>query len=114
MGNIESPMSPVSAVEGSKPQSDYEKWELSDDESGNVRLSTKNKPVAKNSVAEEIVSWQQWFKVPAFYLYGFVYMAVRILVNVQSVKFYFFHISNQVLVFNYLLSSKCIGNSQGC
>ena len=87
LGNIDSPMSPVSATDGSKPQSDYEKWELSDDETGNVHISTKNKkPNAKNSMAEEIVSWKHWFKVPAFYLYGAVYMSVRLLVNVQSVK----------------------------
>lgn len=89
LGNIEAPVSPASAYDGSKPQSDYEKWELSDDESGEVHISTKNKkPNVKNSLAEEMISWKQWFKVPAFYLYGFVYMFVRLLVNVQSVKNY--------------------------
>ena len=52
-------------------QSDVEKWELSDEE---------------ESPAEDIVSWKQWFKMPAFYIYGFVYMACRLLVNVQSVR----------------------------
>jgi len=33
---------------------------------------------------EDAVSWTHWFKVPAFYLYGTVYMGVRMLVNVQS------------------------------
>jgi len=35
---------------------------------------------------EDAVSWTHWFKVPAFYLYGTVYMGVRMLVNVQSVR----------------------------
>lgn len=35
---------------------------------------------------DDAVSWTHWFKVPAFYLYGIVYMGVRLLVNVQSVR----------------------------
>jgi len=40
----------------------------------------------KEKVKEEAKSWTHWFKVPAFYLYGTVYMGVRMLVNVQSVR----------------------------
>ncbi len=36
---------------------------------------------------EGAVSWTHWFKVPAFYVYGIVYMGVRMLVNVQSVTY---------------------------
>lgn len=70
--------------------SDLEKWELSDDENGQVHISTKRKETLKqkkkvsSSNAEELVSWTHWFKVPSFYLYGFVYMGARLLVNVQS------------------------------
>ncbi len=40
----------------------------------------------ENKVKEEAKPWTHWFKVPAFYLYGMVYMGVRMLVNVQSVR----------------------------
>ena len=45
----------------------------------------------RKSVKEEVKSWTHWFGVPAFYLYGAVYMGVRMLVNVQSVKMNNFH-----------------------
>jgi len=53
-------------------------------------MSTKNKEKLKKkkkvstSNAEELVSWTYWFRLPSFYLYGFVYMGARLLVNVQS------------------------------
>jgi len=70
-------------------QSDVEKWELSDEEeSPNLHVpQTKKKTQSMiSSFAEDIASWKQWFKMPAFYIYGFVYMACRLLVNVQSVR----------------------------
>ncbi len=84
----EAPVSPVGDGNGGVT-SDYEKWELSDDENGEVHMSAKAKKNAQvtNSNAEEHVSWTHWFKLPSFYLYGCVYMGARLLVNVQSVKY---------------------------
>lgn len=76
--SMEDAVSPVSPNDG------VEKWELSEDEdTGQVHVSTKKKSVI-SSMAEEAVSWKHWFKLPAFYIYGFVYMACRLLVNLQS------------------------------
>ena len=47
---------------------------------------------------EEIKPWTHWFKVPAFYLYGMVYMGVRMLVNVQSVR------TKRIIHFNHYIS----------
>lgn len=105
-----SPVSPYSPEGGA---GDVEKWELSEDEeTGQVHVSTKKQQIKKStasSMAEEIVSWKQWFKLPAFYIYGFVYMACRLLVNVQSVLFSLNFVL-YLLVSDYLLSTKCFGN----
>jgi Na+/melibiose symporter-like transporter len=68
--------------------SNIEIWKLPEEEvSGEIHISHKKKPESiHSSFGEEIVCWKQWFKIPSFYIYGFVYMAVRLLVNVQSVK----------------------------
>lgn len=42
------------------------------------------KEVSLSSVSE-CTDWKSWFKLPAFYIYGFVYMGCRMLVNIQSV-----------------------------
>ncbi len=80
--------SPRGADSYDQSPKEVERWELSDDEDGSgVHFSTKNQESnPKASMGEEIINWRQWFYVPAFYIYGFVYMAVRILVNVQSVR----------------------------
>jgi len=86
----EAPTSPACDANGGGVTSDLERWELSDDENGKVHMSTKNKEKLKKkkkvstSNAEELVSWTYWFRLPSFYLYGFVYMGARLLVNVQS------------------------------
>ena len=38
------------------------------------------------SMADEVFHWSQWFKQGSFYLYGIVYMCVRMTVNVTSVR----------------------------
>jgi len=83
----EAPISPQCDSNGAVT-SDFEKWELSDDENGEVHMSSKKKKNAQvtNSHAEDHVTWTHWFKLPSFYLYGFVYMGARLLVNVQSVN----------------------------
>ena len=52
---------------------------------GNSLRNEDTHPQNKSFCSGEF-SWKQWFKLPAFYLYGFVYMGSRVLVNVQSVK----------------------------
>ena len=83
--------SPEDVSKISKPvdlqDDDLERWEVSNEESGDVKISenrNRNKSVVA-SVLDEVVPWKHWFKMPSFYVYGFVYMAVRLLVNVQSV-----------------------------
>jgi len=49
-------------------------------------LGNEDLLLEKKSFCSEEFSWKEWFKLPAFYLYGFVYMGSRVLVNVQSVK----------------------------
>ena len=58
---------------------------------------------------EDAVSWTHWFKVPAFYLYGCVYMGVRLLVNVQSVKRYIINSFNKLssLLLSFTLKLSC-------
>ena len=51
-------------------------------------LRNEETHLQKKSFGSEEFSWKQWFKLPAFYLYGFVYMGSRVLVNVQSVRYY--------------------------
>jgi Na+/melibiose symporter-like transporter len=82
----EAPISPACDSNGGVT-SDLERWELSDDENGQVHMSSKNKKKnaqVTNSNAEEHVTWTYWFRLPSFYLYGCVYMGARLLVNVQS------------------------------
>ena len=54
---------------------------------GNSLRNEEETLLPKKSFCSEEFSWKQWFKLPAFYLYGFVYMGSRVLVNVQSVRF---------------------------
>lgn len=94
VGDISGELSPSEMAGNASPASpgDVEKWELSEDEeTGQVHVSSKkkNKKSVTNSLAEEVVHWKHWFKLPAFYIYGFVYMCVRLLVNVQSVLFWY-------------------------
>jgi len=60
----------------------------------NVTPLLEETQVERKSVREETKSWTHWFGVPAFYLYGAVYMGVRMLVNVQSslIIFYLQHV----------------------
>jgi len=45
---------------------------------------------SQKSFSTDSFTWKQWFRFPSFYLYGFVYMGSRVLVNVQSVSLSFF------------------------
>jgi len=47
-------------------------------------LSVDNKDNQRSFSATDNFTWTQWFKLSSFYIYGFVYMGSRVLVNVQS------------------------------
>lgn len=58
---------------------------FSDDENNNISPSPVNLSV-QGSLEGKVYSWKQWFNKSSFYIYGFVYMGSRVLVNVQSVS----------------------------
>lgn len=68
-------------------------WEFSENEdTGHLHVSKRNRGKTTASEGdEETVAWTYWFKQSSFYIYGFVYMGVRMLVNVQSVKNHLFY-----------------------
>jgi len=51
-------------------------------------LSEHNQENKKSFSSTDNFTWTQWFKRSSFYIYGFVYMGSRVLVNVQSVKIF--------------------------
>jgi len=62
-------------------------WEFSDAEEPNkIHLSeTRRRSISSSGGGDEdTVHWTHWFTKGSFYLCGFVYMGVRMLVNVQS------------------------------
>lgn len=61
--------------------------------------TSQNSPMlkSKNNADEDKVSWTYWFKLPSFYLYGVVYMGVRMLVNVQS-SLIIFYLENILMI----------------
>lgn len=48
----------------------------------------EDEPNVKESQAD--FTWKHWFSIPAFYIYGVVYMGSRVLANVQSVNDFLF------------------------
>jgi hypothetical protein len=51
-------------------------------QSGFHQLEKKAKESKKSVLSQNVRAWYQWFKEGQFYVYGFVYMLVRIAVNV--------------------------------
>ena len=80
--NYNGGMSPIKSDE-----SNLTSWEFSEnEETGQLRVSQRMRAKTTSSQGdEEMVSWTHWFTQKPFYLYGIVYMGVRMLVNVQSV-----------------------------
>jgi len=68
------------------PGDNLSPWEFSEADSPNkICLSeTRNRRISSSGGDEETVHWTHWFTKGSFYLCGFVYMGVRMLVNVQS------------------------------
>lgn len=67
----------------------------SDPDLENYQFETHNdklcrESVNKNSMAEEVVHWSQWFRELQFYRYGLVYMGVRLYCNMSSTMLTFY------------------------
>jgi len=70
--------------DGDESAVDINTFELSEDEQEPMKVRRSSKSLLKKSLAEEIFHWTEWFKQPSFYIYGLVYMGVRMTVNVTS------------------------------